>query len=164
MKALLKLICAFFLSLTCSLSSANTPEWIVQFTHGKVNLAQAVKLHAQIILAARKYGVHPDLVFRMAAKESTFNPGAVSGRAKNCGTNIGLVQVNPCYHRKAIAGRNLYDPAVNLDVGVRYLAAQKETCGDNDECLLREYNRGPKKHAYAKRIMHVSFAMKRRKK
>lgn len=164
MKALLKLICTFFLSLVCSLSSANTPGWIVQSTRGKVNLDQAAKLHTQIILAARKYDVHPNLVFRMAAKESTFNPAAVSGRAKNCGMSIGLVQVNPCYHRKAIAGRNLYDPAVNLDVGVRYLAAQKKTCGDDEECLLREYNRGPKKYAYAKRIMRVSFAMKKRKK
>src|SRR5574341_888698 len=76
-------------------------------------------LAAQIYDTALREGLDPDLAFRLVKVESDFNPKATSTAAA-----IGLAQVQlrtaRFYHR-GVTLQQLYDPAINLSVGFRYL-------------------------------------------
>lgn len=65
---------------------------------------------------AEQYGVPVELVIGLVAAESSFNPNAKSSVGA-----VGYAQVWPKWHQDKIAGRNIHDPKVNLEVGVRYL-------------------------------------------
>jgi membrane-bound lytic murein transglycosylase B len=90
---------------------------------------------ALIETVAGKHGVPIGLVHAMVQAESNYQP-----RAKSAAGARGLMQVMP--KTAAEYGvRNLYDPQVNLDVGVRYL---KSLMGQFDlGQALAAYNAGP---------------------
>jgi len=91
------------------------------------------------------FRVDPALVYALARLESNFDPEAVSAAGAR-----GLMQIMPVTARY-VAGRpddedvRLHDPAVNLDIGQRYLAylARLDGIGNNLLRLLSSYNSGP---------------------
>lgn len=80
--------------------------------------AEERPLHALIARYSAKYGVPEALVHRVVKRESTYNP-----KARN-GGHYGLMQIKPetartMGHRGT--PQDLYDPATNLEYGVKYL-------------------------------------------
>ncbi|ADZ69762.1 lytic transglycosylase domain-containing protein [Polymorphum gilvum] len=100
--------------------------------------------------AARRHGVPVDLAHAVVRVESNYNP-----KARGSAGEVGLMQIKPAtargigYRGSASA---LYDPATNLEWGMRYLAAaHKLASGDTCGTILR-YNAGH----FAKRMNPVS--------
>ena len=95
----------------------------------------------------RGFIVNPALVYALTRLESNFDSRAVSGAGAH-----GLMQIMPVTAQFVMGeprgfrgSRVLHDPAVNLEVGQRYLtylAGQDETRGDLIR-LLASYNAGP---------------------
>ncbi|HVC60497.1 MAG TPA: lytic transglycosylase domain-containing protein [Acetobacteraceae bacterium] len=91
------------------------------------------------------FRVDPALVYALTRVESNFDPGAVSPAGAR-----GLMQLMPVTARyverdPARRGPRLHDPAVNLELGQRYvlLLAAREAVGGNLLRLLASYNAGP---------------------
>ncbi len=70
--------------------------------------------------AAAAHGVNAELVRAVIQVESAYQPRARSPKGA-----IGLMQVMPATGRQ-YGVRNLYDPAANIDVGIRHLRALLE--------------------------------------
>jgi soluble lytic murein transglycosylase-like protein len=85
--------------------------------------------------AADKYGLPRSLVRSVMAAESGFQPGAVSPKGA-----IGLMQLMPETAREL--GADPYDPAQNVDAGVRYLRALLEKYNGGLWHALAAYNAG----------------------
>lgn len=66
---------------------------------------------------ARKQKIKPMLVIGLIASESGFSRTAVSSHGA-----IGYTQVLPKYHQDKIAGRDVFDPKVNIEVGIKILS------------------------------------------
>jgi len=94
---------------------------------------------------ARGFRLDPALVYALTRLESNFDPEAVSPVGAR-----GLMQIMPVT-AQYIAGnpllgeRRLKDPAVNLDLGQRYVAhlARDDVAGNNLIRVLASYNAGP---------------------
>lgn len=86
-------------------------------------------------------GIDPELTFRLVRVESNFNPRAVSPVGA-----LGLAQLMPAtarYFKPGVTRDELFDPATNVRIGLRYLRSLiKENNGDLRTALL-VYNRGP---------------------
>lgn len=86
--------------------------------------------------AARRYNVDSRLVYAVMQQESGFNPRATSYKGAR-----GLMQLMP-----ATASRfgvtDIYDPAQNIDAGVRYLRFLLDTFQGDVELALAGYNAG----------------------
>ncbi|WP_247649413.1 lytic transglycosylase domain-containing protein [Labrenzia sp. THAF82] len=100
--------------------------------------------------AAAKHGVPVKIAKAVVEVESNFNP-----RARGRAGEVGLMQIKPATAR-GIGYRGstkaLYDPATNLEWGMKYLAgAHQKAGGDLCGTILR-YNAGH----YAKRMNPVS--------
>lgn len=87
-----------------------------------------------ILAAADKYAIDPDLVRRVMRTESGGNPKALSPKGA-----IGPMQLMPGTAKDL--GVNPWDPAQNIDGGVRYLSQQVKRFGP--EGGLAAYNGGP---------------------
>jgi len=100
--------------------------------------------------AAAKHGVPVKIAKAVVEVESNFNP-----RARGSAGEVGLMQIKPATARGIGyrgSTRALYDPATNLEWGMKYLAgAHKRAGGDLCGTILR-YNAGH----YAKRMNPVS--------
>ncbi len=99
-----------------------------------------VHYKALIAQIAAKHGVPLDLARAVIRVESNFNP-----RAHGSHGEIGLMQIKPAtarglgFHGSAA---KLYDPATNLEFGMRYLARAQEIA-DGDTCgTILRYNAG----------------------
>jgi soluble lytic murein transglycosylase len=106
----------------------------VQETH---NYAHLVKKYAQ------HYGVDQQLVNAVIRVESNFDPLAIS--PKNC---RGLMQLHPDTARR-LGVENVFDPAQNIEGGVKYLSFLMSEFGENLDHVLAAYNAGEnavKKH------------------
>lgn len=94
--------------------------------------------------AAARYGVPPDLAVAVAQQESGGNPHAVSSAGAQ-----GVMQLMPAT-AAALGVSNPYDPAQNIDAGVRFLSQLLGQFGDV-ALALAAYNWGPgnvSKHGY----------------
>ena len=97
------------------------------------------QIAALLDAAADKYGIARGLARGVAWIESKGNPFAKSDKGA-----IGVMQLLPDT-AKGLGVTNIYDPAQNIDGGVRYLASLVKRLGESDAVLA--YNWGPQRVA-----------------
>jgi soluble lytic murein transglycosylase-like protein len=93
-------------------------------------------LAAMVVEAARRHSLDPDLVRAVVAVESGFRADAVSPKGAQ-----GLMQLMPATAR-ALGVMDSFDPAANLDGGVRYLRLLLARYNGDVKRALAAYNAG----------------------
>lgn len=110
-----------------------------------VNHPNIAKYEPTIRAAAARHGLDPQLVKAVIAVESGFEPTAVSEKGA-----VGLMQIIPATgerygvqaDRKRTVAAKLADPALNVEIGTRYLADLRKMFVDRPELVLAAYNAG----------------------
>lgn len=106
---------------------------------GLARLVVPADLQAIVASAASRHGVDPRLVQAVIQVESAFNAKARSPKGAR-----GLMQLMPATAARfgATAETDLFNPAVNVDLGTRYLRVLSEQFDDRLDLVLAAYNAG----------------------
>jgi soluble lytic murein transglycosylase-like protein len=115
-----------------SISDIGSPEEI-----GAVTVNYKGDFNEIIDYAARKYNINSSIIKSVIKAESNFNPNAVSSAGAQ-----GLMQLMPGT-AKLLGVTDSFDPAQNIDGGVKYLRDMLDKFGGNLELALAAYNAGP---------------------
>lgn len=96
-------------------------------------------LQAIITSAADRHGIDPRLIQAVIQVESAFNANARSPKGA-----LGLMQLMPATAARfgAAADTDLFNPAVNVELGVRYLRVLSEQFEARIDLVLAAYNAG----------------------
>lgn len=126
-------------------NESTTAQWayyIYQNQSGRhpITPVTALRIAKAVVIASSNYDIAPDVIIGLMKTESGFDP-----RARSRSGALGLMQVVPYWHRKTIAGRNLYDIEAAVDIGVAILAHyQKRSMGSLAGALRRYCGYRPK--------------------
>jgi len=90
-----------------------------------------------IAASARRYGLDPLLLAAMAEAESSFDPNAISVVGA-----VGLMQLMPTT-AELYTEEDPFEPAVNIDIGARYLCGLLTQFEGDIALALAAYNSGP---------------------
>lgn len=122
--------------------------------YAHVSLAEATLVVNYVYYYAEKYSIRPALLLGIISAESSFKRKAVSSHGA-----MGYYQVMPRYHRNKIQGRNVFDTAVNIQVGAMILNDCFKLAGSETRALacyngartakdIASYNRHISKHVH----------------
>ena len=137
--------------------SINSELEIFQYLvrHTKLNHTTAFKWAGAIDQECRKYDIDPFLILAVIKVESEFKRKAVSNKGA-----VGLMQLMPSTARyiakkykipfKYKGQQSLYDPLMNIKLGIAYLDYLENRYG-NMEYALWSYNHGPKRYKEVKK-------------
>ncbi len=101
-------------------------------------IPSAYYLERLITISSKRYGVPKSLIKAVIRAESAFNPKAVSSAGAR-----GLMQVMPTTAREmGVNPDRLFEPAIAIDAGTRYLAQQLKTF-KSIKLATAAYNAGP---------------------
>lgn len=119
-----------------------------------------------LIATAKDYEFDPWLILAIIKVESSFNPQAISHAGA-----MGLLQLKPIAAREVanffddipIAAKQLFNPFVNVKIGVQYLSFLREAIGGDHSKILTAYNQGPtnvkrtgaRSSGYSRKVLRV---------
>jgi soluble lytic murein transglycosylase-like protein len=106
-------------------------------SRGPIRRQMPAYLTAIMTEAGQKHGVDPRLLAAVAARESAFNPNAVS-RVGACG----VMQLMPAT-AQYLGVSNVFDARENVMGGARYLRRLLDTFHGDLDLTLAAYNAGP---------------------
>jgi len=99
-------------------------------------LIELPPFHEHIMQAAQNYKIDPALIRAIIQAESSYNPQAVSKRGAQ-----GLMQLMPGT-AKSLGIEDSFNPALNIDGGVRYFRQLLDRFGGDEVLALAAYNAG----------------------
>lgn len=111
--------------------------WVQSNATKKLSLKQAKSIVDLTYARANKLKLDPTLLLAVMKVESGFNKGATSPSGA-----IGLMQVMPLYHHKAIGKRNAYREDVSIEVGSKVLKDCYQRTRNNTKAALNCYSGG----------------------
>ena len=117
---------------------------VIEDLHTNLTPEEETRLAAHVDQSSRSYGFDPLLVLAIIQVESSFGPRAISRKGAR-----GLMQVKPSTARAEVtrlgwewAGdHNLFEPALNVRVGIEYLSKLVSKFGSVEKALIA-YNHG----------------------
>ncbi len=104
-----------------------------------VRKSKSDRFNTMISSAADRYEVDPALIKAVIMAESTYNPKAVSKQGAE-----GLMQLMPRTAR-SLGVKNAFNPAHNINGGVKYLRQLLDAFNDDVKLALAAYNAGASK-------------------
>ena len=118
-------------------SSSEKPQTVSGTSPAGARLTTPEALDRIVLQSAPKHRVDPKLIRAVIATESNWNSRAVSPKGAQ-----GLMQLIPSTARK-LGVANAFDPAQNVDGGVRYLRMMLERYNGDLHKALAAYNASP---------------------